>query len=404
MTKNYKEDFPLLANRDIAYLDSAATAQRPAAVLNAEREFYEQYNANPLRGLYELGIEATERYEQARERVRRFLNARSSREIIFTRNTTESINLAAYSYGLHFLKEGDEILVSIMEHHSNLLPWQMTARQTGAKLVFLECDAEGNFPESELDAKITERTKLAAVTQVSNVLGKENPLAEITRRVHARGGEVVADLAQSAPHMRVDVTTLDVDFAAFSGHKLMAPMGIGVLYGREELLEQMPPFLSGGEMIETVTRTGATYAELPHKFEAGTVNAGGAVALAAAIDYLESIGMETVAERESELTRQLCEGMREIPGVRILGSSDWREHHGIVSFTLADVHPHDIASILDADGVAIRAGHHCAQPLLAHLGVSSSARASVAFYNTEEDIARLLESLGQVRRKMGYGT
>lgn len=400
---DYKQDFPLLANSRIAYLDSAATAQRPAIVLDAEREFYERYNANPLRGLYELGIEATERYEQARERVRDFLHARSSREIIFTRNTTESINLVAYSYGLSHLKEGDEILVSIMEHHSNLLPWQMAARQTGAKLVFLECDAEGRFPETELDAKITERTRLAAITQISNVLGTENPLGEITRRVHDAGGVVVADLAQSAPHSPVNVTELGVDFAAFSGHKLMAPMGIGVLYGREELLDEMPPFLSGGEMIESVTRTGATYAELPHKFEAGTVNAGGAVALAAAIDYLEGIGWETVMRRESELTRELFEGMEQIPGVRILGSPDPREHHEIVSFTVADVHPHDIASILDADGIAIRAGHHCAQPLLAHLGVSSCARASIAFYNTEDDIARFLESLAGVRKKMGYG-
>lgn len=402
MMTDYKKDFPLLANQDIVYLDSAATAQRPYAVLNAEREFYEKYNANPLRGLYELGIEATERYEQARERVRRFLNAGSEREIIFTRNTTESINLVAYSYGLNHLKKGDEILVSIMEHHSNLLPWQMVARQTGAALVFLECEQDGRISESELSQKITSNTKLAAITQVSNVLGRVNPVAEIVKRVHENGGVVLVDMAQSAPHMRVDVTALDADFAAFSGHKLMAPMGIGVLYGKESLLDEMPPFLSGGEMIETVTRTGATYAELPHKFEAGTVNGGGAVALAAAIDYLEGIGLDEVAAREGELTKLLMNGMQEIEGVHILGSDDWREHHGIVSFTLQDVHPHDIASILDADGIAIRAGHHCAQPLLKHLGVSSSARASIAFYNTEKDIERFLDSLSQIRRKMGY--
>ena len=255
----------------------------------------------------------------------------------------------------------------------------------------------------EIENKITSHTKLAAIGHVSNVLGCINPVETIIEKVHANGGVVLVDAAQSAPHMKVDVVKLDADFVAFSGHKLMAPMGIGVLYGKEALLEQMPPFLSGGEMIEYVTRTGATYAELPHKFEAGTVNGGGAVALAAALDYMDSIGMDNIVCKEQELTKYAFEGMQQIPGIQIVGSSNWEEHHGIISFAVQDVHPHDVASILDEDGVAIRAGHHCAQPLLAHLGIRSCARASFAFYNTKEDIDRFLASLSQVRRKMGYG-
>ncbi|MCI5611688.1 MAG: SufS family cysteine desulfurase [Roseburia sp.] len=400
---NYKKDFPLLMNRSIAYLDNAATEQRPASVLEAEKNFYEKYNANPLRGLYELGVEATEQYENARERVRRFLNAGSTKEIIFTRNTTESINLVAYSYGLNFLHAKDEILVTVMEHHSNLLPWQMVAKATGARLVYLDCEQDGTLTAQEIENKITSHTKLAAIGHVSNVLGCINPVETVIEKVHANGGVVLVDAAQSAPHMKVDVAKLDADFVAFSGHKLMAPMGIGVLYGREALLEQMPPFLSGGEMIEYVTRTGAAYAELPHKFEAGTVNGGGAVALAAALDYMDSIGMDNIVCKEQELTKYAFEGMQQIPGVQIIGSPSWEEHHGIISFAVQDVHPHDVASILDEEGVAIRAGHHCAQPLLAHLGIRSCARASFAFYNTKEDIDRFLASLSQVRRKMGYG-
>ena len=400
---DYKKDFPLLMNRSIAYLDNTATEQRPFSVLEAEKNFYEKYNANPLRGLYELGVEATEQYENARERVRRFLNAGSAKEIIFTRNTTESINLVAYSYGLNFLNADDEILVTVMEHHSNLLPWQMVAKATGARLVYLDCEQDGTLTPEEIKNKITSHTKLAAIGHVSNVLGCINPVETIIEKVHANGGVVLVDAAQSAPHMKVDVVKLDADFVAFSGHKLMAPMGIGVLYGKEALLEQMPPFLSGGEMIEYVTRTGATYAELPHKFEAGTVNGGGAVALAAALDYMDSIGMENIVCKEQELTKYAFEGMQQIQGIQIIGSSNWEEHHGIISLAVKDVHPHDVASILDEDGVAIRAGHHCAQPLLAHLGIRSCARASFAFYNTKEDIDRFLVSLSQVRRKMGYG-
>ena len=401
--KSYKQDFPLLAGQGIAYLDSAATAQRPRAVLDAVRDFYETANANPLRGLYALGVEATDRYENARERVRRFLNAKSTGEIVFTRNTTESLNLVAYSYGLANLGPEDEIVVSITEHHSNILPWQMAARQTGAKLKYLECEPDGSFPDERLDAVITDKTKLAAIGHVSNVLGRVNPVEKVIARVHKNGGVVVVDAAQSAPHMKLDVQALDADFLAFSGHKAMAPMGIGVLYGKRALLEAMPPFLTGGEMIESVTREGATYAELPHKFEAGTVNAGGAVGLAAALDYLEQVGFDEIHAREQALTRLAFDGLTSIPGVHILGSNDPAEHCGILSFTVDGVHPHDIAAILDEDKVAVRAGHHCAQPLLAYLGVRSSARASLAFYNDEDDVERLIRSLSAVRGKMGLG-
>lgn len=401
--KNYKEDFPLLKNTDLAYLDNAATAQRPAVVLDAVQDFYLRSNANPLRGLYDLAVDATERYEAARERVRGFINAEKTEEIIFTRNTTESINLVAYSYGLTNLKPGDEILITIAEHHSNMLPWQMVARQTGATLKYLDCEPDGSYPSERIAQAVTPNTKLAAIGHVSNVLGCVNPVEEVIEQVHANGGVVLVDAAQSAPHMPVDVRALDADFLAFSGHKLFGPMGIGVLYGKEHLLNEMPPFLSGGEMISYVRRDGAVYAELPHKFEAGTVNAADAVGLSAAIDYMEEIGWPVIQKREEALTKYAFEGMTAVPGVHILGSADYRQHHGIISFTLDGVHPHDIAAILADDKIAVRAGHHCAQPLLAHLGVRSSARVSLAFYNTEEDVDRLLGSLKTIRRKMGLG-
>lgn len=309
----------------------------------------------------------------------------------------------AYSYGLNRLGPGDEILVSIMEHHSNLLPWQMVSRRTGAELKFLECGQEGELTEEQIRKAFTPRTRLAAVTQLSNVFGRENPIKEIVRIAHEQGAVVVADAAQSAPHIPINVQELDVDFLAFSGHKLMAPMGIGVLYGKEELLQDMPPFLTGGEMIERVGRYDAVYAPLPHKFEAGTVNAAGAAALGAAIGYLEGIGWKTLQERENRLTALALEQMEQIPGIRVLGSRDAGEHCGILTFMVEDVHPHDVASILDADHIAVRAGHHCAQPLMEYLKVPSTVRASISFYNTAEEIRAFTESLSQVRRKMGYG-
>ena len=410
---DYKKDFPLLVSigkpentaiqHDWIYIDNAATSQRPQCVLDAETEFYQKYNANPLRGNYPLSVEATERYEDARKAVRDFLGAKSAREIIFTRNTTESINLVAYSYGLSHVQAGDEILVSIMEHHSNLLPWQMVARQTGAALRFMECRQDGSLDLDEVQAQITEKTKIVAITQVSNVLGRENPVKEIAAMAHAKNAVIVVDGAQSTPHMAVNVQDLDVDFFAFSGHKLFGPMGIGVLYGKKKLLKDMPPFLSGGEMIESVTREGAKYAELPHKFEAGTVNAAGAVGLHAAIRYVQSIGFTVMQERELAVTRRALEGLKEIPHVHVLGSDKAEEHTGILTFTIDDIHPHDVSEILIADGICVRAGHHCAQPLLTHLGISSATRASFMFYNTEEEADLFVKSIAGIRERMGYG-
>lgn len=403
MHYDYRNDFPLLMQNKIIYIDNAATSQRPQCVIDAEGDFYKNYNANPLRGLYSLSVEATEVYENAREAVRKFIGAEKSNEIIFTRNTTESLNLVAYSYGLSNVKKGDEIVVSIMEHHSDLLPWQMVAKTCGAELKFIECAKDGSIDLEKVKELITSRTKIVAMTQVSNVLGREYPVKEIAKLAHEKGAVMVVDGAQSTPHMRVDVTDLDADFFAFSGHKLLAPMGIGILYGKEELLEKMPPFLSGGEMIDSVTRTSAVYAELPHKFEAGTVNAAGAAGLNAAIDYIEKVGFDYIGEREIALTSRAIEKMRKIPHVNIIGSENADEHTGIVTFTIDNVHPHDISEILAADGIAVRAGHHCAQPLLTHLGLNSTARASFAFYNTEDEVDKFTDSVATIRERMGYG-
>lgn len=399
----YGEDFPIFSQNNVAYLDNAATAQRPVQVLEAVNDFYETKNANPLRGLYKLGVNATEAYESARETVRKFLNAPSAANIVFTRNATESINLVAYSYGLNFIKPGTEIVVSIAEHHSNMLPWQMVARQTGATLKYLECDEQGGYSDSALEAAITDKTALVAMAQISNVFGRENPIKKIAALAHKHGAVMLVDAAQSAPHIKIDVADLNVDFLAFSGHKLMAPMGIGVLYGKTELLEKMPPFLSGGEMIEYVTTEGATYAELPHKFEAGTVNAGGACGLAAAIDYIEAVGFDNISQWENHLSEIAISGLKKIGDVNIIGSENSSQHCGIITFTVNGVHPHDISAILDADGIAIRAGHHCAQPLMKYLGTPSTARASFFFYNTEEEVRRFVKSVSELRRKMGYG-
>ena len=403
MHYDYRNDFPLLMQNKIIYIDNAATSQRPQCVIDAEGDFYKNYNANPLRGLYSLSVEATEVYENAREAVRKFIGAEKSNEIIFTRNTTESLNLVAYSYGLSNVKKGDEIVVSIMEHHSDLLPWQMVAKTCGAELKFIECAKDGSIDLEKVKELITSRTKIVAMTQVSNVLGRGYPVKEIAKLAHEKGAVMVVDGAQSTPHMRVDVTDLDADFFAFSGHKLLAPMGIGVLYGKEELLEKMPPFLSGGEMIDSVTRTSAVYAELPHKFEAGTVNAAGAAGLKAAIDYIEKVGFDYIGEREIALTSRAIEKMKKIPHVNIIGSENADEHTGIVTFTIDNVHPHDISEILAADGIAVRAGHHCAQPLLTHLGLNSTARASFAFYNTEDEVDKFTGSVATIRERMGYG-
>ena len=400
---DYRKDFPLLQTNRTVYIDNAATAQKPAVVIEAEKQFYEESNANPLRGFYPLSLRATEVYENARVTVRDFIHADSEKEIIFTRNTTEGLNLVAYSYACHHLKPGDEIAVTIMEHHSNLLPWQMAAQVTGATLRYLECEPDGTLTDETLEVGINEHTRLLAVGHVSNVLGCVNPVRKMADRAHAFGAVVVVDAAQSAPHMPIDVHELQADFLAFSGHKLMAPMGIGVLYGKEALLEEMPPFMTGGEMISSVSREGAVFAELPHKFEAGTVNAAGAAGLAAAIHYIEEVGFETIEARELQLTGRAMEGLAKIPHVHVIGSEKPENHTGIVAFTIEQVHPHDVSEILAADGIDVRAGHHCAQPLLTYLKVYNTTRASFMFYNTPEEVDAFVKSVSEVRRKMGYG-
>lgn len=398
----YRADFPLLESSDVIYMDNAATSQRPQVVLDAMNEFYKHHNANPLRGVYKLSVEATQDYENARAKVAKFINAAGSEEIVFTRNATESLNLVAYSYGLNNIKAGDEIVVSILEHHSNMLPWQMVAKATGAKLVFLDCEEDGEITKAEIDSKINENTKIVACTQISNVLGIPTPIEYIIEKAHSVGAVAVVDGAQSIPHKKIDVKALDADFFAFSGHKLCGPMGIGVLYGKKELLDAMPPFLSGGEMIEYVTRDSATYAELPHKFEAGTVNAEGAVGLAAAIDYIEGVGYDKIEAIEKELSAYAIETLSKNKYVRILGSKDPKKHSGIINFILEGVHPHDVSTILDSKGIAVRAGHHCAQPLLQHLKINSTTRASLSFYNTKEEIDALAVALSDIRKEMGY--
>lgn len=409
--KKYRKDFPLFKaideknsedNSALVYLDTAATAQRPYIVLNAMDHFYSTQNANPLRGLYSLSERATKAYEDARSAIAKFLNAKDSRQIIFTRNTTESLNLIANTYGMAKVNAGDEIVISIMEHHSNILPWQFVCEAKGATLKYMYVDKEtGQIPESEYK-KITTKTKIVSLTQVSNVLGTEIPIKKIAQIAHKNGAIMVVDGAQSAPHIKVDVQDLDADFFALSAHKLCGPMGIGCLYGRLDLLEDMPPFLRGGEMIEYVTQTSATWAEVPHKFEAGTVSAGDAVGMAAAIRYIQGIGMEKIAEHDNSLSCRLVEGLKKIPHVNIIGNKDGAKRCGIVTFTVDGVHPHDIATLLSDENIAIRAGNHCAQPLGAYLEVPATARASLYFYNTEEEVDFLIEKISQLRQWSGY--
>lgn len=393
----YKEDFPLLsANTDLAFLDSAATAQRPACVLEAQRSFYETMNANALRGLYRLSVEATEAINEARSSVASFIGATQSQDVVFCRNTSEALNIVAKSFGPSVLEPGDEVCISIMEHHSNLIPWQQVCRATGATLVYLRPDDQGVITPQEMDRKINERTKIVSVTHVSNVLGIENPVAELGKRVHAVGGYLVVDGAQSVPHIPVDIKQIDCDFFAFSGHKVFGPFGIGVLWGRHDLLDSMPPFLTGGEMIDSVSETDAVWAPVPEKFEAGTQDAAGIYATAKALEYVNALGMQTLQEREMLLMDYLMDRMRELPFIEIIGSEDPAKHHGALSFNAKGIHPHDVSSILDSCNVAIRAGHHCAQPLLTWLGVESCCRASIAFYNDTSDIDALISGLNTV--------
>ena len=406
----YRKDFKIFddpLNAGLVYLDTAATSQRPECVVQVLSDFYRKDNANPLRGFYALSVRATDDYEMARATVGKFINSKSSQEIIFTRNTSESLNLVAYSYGLENVQEGDEIVISAMEHHSNILPWQMVCQQKKASLVWLECDESGVIPETEWKSKIGSKTKIVSIAQVSNVFGITNPVKQIAEYAHkvgncGKGAVVVCDGAQSTPHFKVDVQDLNVDFFAFSGHKVCGPMGIGVLYGKKEILEIMNPFMRGGEMIEYVTRESATYAEIPHKFEAGTVNAGGAVGLARALEYIQQVGLSEIEKSDNHLASLIMEELAGNPFVHVIGHKDPEKHCGIVTFTIDGVHPHDIASILDSENVAIRAGHHCAQPLMQKLGVGSTARASCYFYNTEDEALIFVEKVKGIRKVMGY--
>lgn len=399
MDKNFLNDFPILRSRmnghPIAYLDNSATTQKPESVVRSICGYYGGCNANPHRGVYELSVKATQVYENARRKVAEFINATPC-EIIFTKNATESLNLIAYSYGLTNLKAGDEILITIAEHHSNLVPWQRVAQMTGATLNYIYLAADGNLSADDIATKLTKRTKILAVTQISNVLGLINDVKTLAARAHEIGAIVVVDGAQSVPHIPVDVQNLDADFLAFSGHKMLSPMGIGVLYGKKRLLDEMPPFLSGGDMIEYVEEQNTTYAELPQKFEAGTQNVGGAAGLSAAIDYLRGVGFDTIEQIERDLTTYAINELKKLPYIELYGC-DAENKIGIVSFNVKDVHPHDVATILDAEGVAIRAGHHCAQPLIKYLGQNATCRASFYFYNTKNDVERLIDAIQKVR-------
>jgi cysteine desulfurase/selenocysteine lyase len=405
MTKDFRRDFPLLHNmmngKPLVYLDNGATTQKPESVIQAMCGYYGGCNANPHRGAYALSVQATDIYENARERTRQFIHAKSAKEIIFTKNATEALNLVAYSYGLTNIGAGDEIVLTISEHHSNLVPWQQVAKARGAVLRYIYLEADGNLSAADIETKITAKTKLVAVTQVSNVLGLVNPVKDIVARAHRAGAVVVVDGSQSVAHMAVDVQDIGADFFAFSGHKLLSPMGIGVLYGREALLDAMPPFLTGGDMIEYVEEQDTTFAELPAKFEAGTQNVGGAAGLTAAIDYLETFGFDNIQRIEKELVDYALPQLRALPYIELYGCDSRQDNKtGIITFNVKDVHPHDVATILDAEGVAVRAGHHCAQPLMKYLGQNATCRASFYLYNTKEDVDRWLAALAKVRKVM----
>ena len=397
--RNFLKDFPTLNKerngKRIVYLDSAATTQKPISVINSIKNYYEQSNANPHRGAYELSVLATEAYDEAREKVKKFINAKYREEIIFTKNATESFNLLAMSYGMNFISEGDEIVISIAEHHSNLIPWQQVAKAKGAILKYMYTDENGEITEDEVRSKISEKTKIVSITHVSNALGTINPVKEIAEYAHSKGAIVIVDGAQSVPHRKVDVRDIDADFLVIAGHKLLAPMGIGVLYGKKELLEKMPPLMFGGDMVEYVYEQETTFNVLPYKFEAGTQNVEGAVGLSKAIDYLNEIGMDNIEKIEKELMTYAYEEMSKLEYVKIYGPKDIDKRGGVLSFEIDGVHPHDVASIFDTFGVCIRAGNHCAQPLMRYMGINATSRASLYFYNTKEDVDRLIEAVKQ---------
>lgn len=394
-----RKDFPALQasvnGRPLVYLDNAATSQKPLSVIEATREYYLNQNANVHRGVHYLSRIATTLFEETREKTHRFLNSRMPNEIIFTKGCTEAINLVAHSYGRAFLKPEDEILLTNMEHHSNIVPWQLVAEATGAKIRVIPINDCGELVLEEFEKMLSERTKVVGCVHISNALGTINPIKEITKMAHEAGAVVLVDGAQSTPHLRVDVQDLDVDFYTFSGHKMYAPTGVGVLYGKLELLEKMIPYQGGGDMIRTVSFEKTNYKEPPHKFEAGTPNIAGVVAMGAAIDYLENLGMEAIQAYEKELSKYAHERIAEVPGIRIIGTA--KEKAGLVSFVMDCAHPHDIGTILDSEGIAVRAGHHCCMPLMERFGISATARASLAFYNTKDEIDILIKGLYKVR-------
>lgn len=403
----YLRDFPILQTkmngRPIVYLDNGATTQKPETVIRAVADYCTYCNANPHRGAYELSVKATDIYERARVRTQQFIGAARPEEVVFTKNATEALNLVAYSYGLANVREGDEIVITISEHHSNIVPWQFVAKSRGAVLKYIYLGEDGNLSEADIVQQITERTKIVAVTQVSNVLGLVNDVRAVADRAHAVGAVVVVDGSQSVPHIKVDVQAMDADFFAFSGHKMLSPMGIGVLYGKYNILDAMPPFLFGGDMIDYVGEQETTFAELPAKFEAGTQNVSGASGLIAAIDYLDKIGFDRIEAIERDLLSYALPQLRELPFVELYGCDSTRGNKtGIITFNVKDVHPHDVSTILDSYGVAIRAGHHCAQPLMRYLGQNATCRASFYLYNTHEDIDQFIAALKKVRGVLGY--
>lgn len=401
-----RQDFPILGvqvhGKPLVYLDNAATSQKPQAVIDSLVHYYSRYNANVHRGIYTLSEQATAAYEEARAKVARFINAPSPDCIIFVRNTTEAINLVRYAWGSENVRAGDEILVSEMEHHSNLVPWQLLAREQGAELRFLRVNNEGRLMLDGLDVLITEKTRLIAVTHVSNVLGTINPVKGIAKKAHKYGALLLVDAAQSVPHMPVDVQDLDCDFLAFSGHKMMGPTGVGVLYAKPHLLKSIGPFMGGGSMIRKVMLSESTWADAPQKFEAGTPNIADVIALGAAVDYLSELGMEQVREHERQITQYALDRLREVSGIKLFGPWELDTRGGVASFDLDGVHPHDIAQILDSEAVAVRAGHHCCQPLMRRFNVPATARASFYAYNTEAEVDALIQGLHKAQRVFGH--
>lgn len=391
--ENIKKDFPLLRDNNITYLDSGATTQKPEYVLNSISNFYETSNANPHRGAYALSIKATEVYEQTREKIAKFIGAKHSEEIIFSKNATESLNLIAYSYGLENLGVGDEIVISIMEHHSNLVPWQKVSKKTGSKLNYMYINENFEISDEEIEEKITDKTKIVGITHVSNVLGTINNIEKIVKYAHKKGAVVVVDASQSIPHMQIDVSKLDCDFLVFSGHKMLAPLGIGVLYGKREILNKMTPFLMGGDMIEYVYEQDTTFAPLPNKFEAGTQNVEGVIGLGAAIDYIQNIGYDRISKIEEKVVSYAREELSKLDFLTLYMTKNSLNHSSVISFNIDGVHPHDVASILDSQNVCVRSGNHCAQPLMRYLKIDSTCRASFYVYNTKEDVDNLVLAL-----------